>query len=327
MKGFDWKDLQNLYMDPLSTPWGQTWAYFHSRGSSFRDSDILKISIFWHETWNLKKVPEVAYGPSFYPKGSKLGLLLLYGQWFLWYGPIFKHTIFGQETCNLQNCQKLHTVLFLLQWVEIELIMGSGFRDKSWFSKLPYLGMKPGIWKKSAKSCAWTLFLPQVAKIEVVFALGAAVSEIRPNFENCHIWTWKLEFEKKCQKLHMDLLSTPGGRNWAYFHFMGSGFRDTGRFWKLPYLGMKPEIWKSARNCLWTLFLPQGVEIKLIFALWVAVSEIQPDFENCHIWRWNLEIEKSARSCIWSLFYPRRSKLSLFSLYRQRFPSYSNFDF
>ncbi len=35
---------------------------------------MLKINRFGHETWNLKKVPEVAYGPSFYPKGAKLSL-------------------------------------------------------------------------------------------------------------------------------------------------------------------------------------------------------------------------------------------------------------
>ena len=39
----------------------------------------------------------------------------------------------------------------------------------------------------------------------------------------------------KCQKLHIYPLSTPTGRNWAYFWSMGSSFRDTGRFSKLPY--------------------------------------------------------------------------------------------
>ncbi len=77
--------------------------------------------------------------------------------------------------------------------------MGSRFRDTGRFSKLPYLGVKPGIWKK-------------------------------------------------CQKLHMDPLSTPVGRNWAYFCSTDNGFRDTGWFSKLPYLGMKPGIWKKCRK-------------------------------------------------------------------------------
>ena len=41
-----------------------------------------EITIFGHETWNLKKGPEVAYGPSFYPRGSKLSSFSLYRQRF-----------------------------------------------------------------------------------------------------------------------------------------------------------------------------------------------------------------------------------------------------
>ncbi len=43
-------------------------------------------------------------------------------------------------------------------------------------------------------------------------------------------------------------------------------------------------IGQSARSCTYTLFLPQGGEIELIFALRAAVSEIQASFQNCHIW-------------------------------------------
>ena len=37
-------------------------------------------------------------------------------------------------------------------------------------------------------------------------------------------------------------------------------------------------------HTLYMLFLPQGVEIELIFALQAVVSEIQANFQNCHIW-------------------------------------------
>ena len=51
---------------------------------------IFKIAIFGQETWQVSNlVPEVAHILSFYPKGSKLSLFLLYGQWFPRYGPIF----------------------------------------------------------------------------------------------------------------------------------------------------------------------------------------------------------------------------------------------
>ena len=59
------------------------------------------------------------------------------------------------------------------------------------------------------------------------------------------------------------------------------------------------------------LFLPQRVEIELIFALRAAVSKIWADFQNCHIWAWNLEFEKGARSWIWTLFLPQRVEIQL----------------
>ncbi len=95
---------------------------------------------------------------------------------------------------------------------------------------------------------------------------------------------------------------------------------------------MISEMWASLQNChIWdetwpsanipeaahTLFLPQGFEIELIFALWAAVSEIQTDFQIaifghetwsftiskirpffkiCHILAWHLAICKSSRS-------------------------------
>ncbi len=53
------------------------------------------------------------------------------------------------------------------------------------------------------------------------------------------------------------------------------------------------------------LFLTQGVEIELIFALQAAVSEIQANFQNCHIWTRNLASGQSARSCTYTLFVPQ----------------------
>ena len=48
-----------------------------------RYGPIFKIAIFGHvEIWNLKTGPKVAYVRSFFPRGSKLRLFLLYGQSF-----------------------------------------------------------------------------------------------------------------------------------------------------------------------------------------------------------------------------------------------------
>ncbi len=55
-----------------------------------RYSGIIKIAISRHEVWNSKSVPDVAYGPSFYPPWSKLSLFLPYRHLFSRYRPIFK---------------------------------------------------------------------------------------------------------------------------------------------------------------------------------------------------------------------------------------------
>ena len=59
---------------------------------------IFKIAIFGYDTWPLVKVPEVTHILPLCGKGSKLSLILLYGQRFPRYGPIFKIVIFGHET-------------------------------------------------------------------------------------------------------------------------------------------------------------------------------------------------------------------------------------
>ncbi len=109
-------------------------------------------------------------------------------------------------------------------------------------------------------------------------SMSSSVSERRANFQNCHIWAWNLSIAK-CQMLHIYPVSTPGGQNWPYFRSTGSGFRDMGQFFKLPYLGMElGDYSQSARSCTCTLVVPQGVEIQLIFALRAAVSETRANF-------------------------------------------------
>ena len=85
---------------------------------------------------------------------------------------------------------------------------------------------------QGSRSCTYTLFLREGGKSELISALWAAVFEIRGWFSKIFQWP-------KCQKWHIYSLSTTWGQNWAYFALWGSGFRDTGRYSKLPYLGMK----------------------------------------------------------------------------------------
>ncbi len=65
-------------------------------------------------------------------------------------------------------------------------------------------------------------------------------------------------------------------RGWkcAYFRSMGSGFRNTGRFSKLPYLGMKLGIGQRSRTCTYTPYTPPESQISLHLALWLAISKM-----------------------------------------------------
>ncbi len=152
--------------------------------------------------------------------------------------------------------------------------MDSDFRDNGWFSKLPY-------WPKFQKWHIYSLSNP-----------GAWNSEFSPYGQRfpryCPLFKIFI-FGQEFQKLHIYSLSTLRGWNWGYFCSSGSGFRDTGHFSKLPYLGMKLGHWpKFHKLHMYTFFLPQGVESELVFALRATVSEIRANFQNCYIWAWNI---------------------------------------
>ena len=66
----------------------------------------------------------------------------------------------------------------------------------------------------------------------------------------------------------------------------------------------------------------QGIESKLIYVLWAAVSQIRGDFQSCHIWARNLAIGQSSRSCTYTLVLAQVSKFGLFSLHEQRCSRY-----
>ena len=126
---------------------------------------------------------------------------------------------------HLRNCTVALLSFYPKGWNRAYICStGRGFRDigRFFFSKLPYLTIKLGHWQKF-QSCTYTLFLPKGFKIELIvfkiailgmklghwqkfqklhmyflrtqgvknkliFALRAAVFEMRPVFQNFHIW-------------------------------------------------------------------------------------------------------------------------------------------
>ena len=88
----------------------------------------------------------------------------------------------------------------------------------------------------------------------------------------------------KFQKLHIFSISPSGFKIELIFHSMSSTVSQIRPDFQNFHICMKLGMWPSSRNCTYKLFLPQGVEIELIFALRAAISEIRANFQNCHIW-------------------------------------------
>ncbi len=171
-------------------------------------------------------------------------------------------------------------------------------------------------------------------EIELIFTLGAAVSEIRADFQNCHIWAWNLATGTKFQKLHIyHCLSTRRGRNWAYFRCTGSGFRDTCRFSKLPYLGMKLKIAIFGHETWPLAKIPQVAHIHSFYpsgegdwAYFLATGSGFRDmtrFSKLPYLGMKLgHLSKFQKLQIYSLPPPGGRKLGLFLVYGQRFLRY-----
>ena len=179
-----------------------------------------------------------------------------------------------------------------------------------WWLLMNSWGMKLGHWSKFQKLHIYSLSTPG-GQNWGYFCFTGSGSRNTSCISKLPYLGMKLGHWQKILKLNIYPLPTPRGRNWAYFHSTGSSFLDTGRFWKLPYLGMKHlAIGQTYGSCTYTLFLRQGVEIELIFALQAAVSEIRTDFQNCHIWAGTSPMAKYSEVTHTDLFLPWLSKMS-----------------
>ena len=129
--------------------------------------------------------------------------------------------------------------------------------------------MKLGHWpKKNARSCTYTVFLRQGIKIELIFTLQAASSEIRANFQNCYIRAWNLAFGQSPEVAHIYALRFyPRGSNLSLFFLCGKWFPRYEPIFKIAIFGH--ETWSSAKvpevcTYMCSLFLPrEGGGLKL----------------------------------------------------------------
>ncbi len=129
--------------------------------------------------------------------------------------------------------------------------IGSGFRDPGWFLQMPYLSMKHSAIGQSFRSCTYTLFLSYAVEIKIFSPL---YGQHFPRFSNYNIWAWNT---------YIPCFYPPGGGVKIELIFALHS-RDTGRFYC--------HIWawnlvtdKTSWSCIYTIFLPHGVEIWACF--------------------------------------------------------------
>ncbi len=130
----------------------------------------------------------------------------------------------------------------------------------------------------------------------------------------------------KFQKLHIYSLSTPGGQHWVYFCSTGSGFRDMGRFSKLPYLARNLSIGQSSRSYTQALSTPGGWNVAYFLSMGSGFQDTGRLSKLLYLGlkTWPLVKVPEVTYIVLS-FYPMGSKLSLFWPYEHRFPKYGQY--
>ncbi len=138
------------------------------------------------------------------------------------------------------------------------------------------------------------------------------------DFQNCHIWAWNLHAWPLAKIPEVAYSLSHRGSKLSSFSLYGQRIL---RYWP----NFKTVIFRHEfQTC--TLFLPQGVEIKVIFALrGQQFSRYGPIFKIAIFGHETWQLAKVPEVAHMLSFYPRRVKLSLFLLYGQRFPRYGPF--
>ncbi len=145
-------------------------------------------------------------------------------------------------------------------------------------------------WPKFQKLQIYPLPIPGV-EIKLIFALRAAVSKIRTNFQICHIWAWNISHWQKRQKLLKYSLSTPrgGGVEIELIFVLHTVISEIQTYFqKLPYLGFKLGNWPEFQKLhTYSLSIPGSQKWAYFHSMGSSFRDRGP-FSNCHIWAWNL---------------------------------------
>ncbi len=160
---------------------------------------------------------------------------------------------------------------------------------------------------QGSKSCTYTLFLAQGGERWNLgyFCSTGNGSEIWAHFQNCHIWAWNLASDQSSRSCTYTLF-LPQGSKLSIFLLYRQPFPRYRPIFKIAIFGHETwQVAKVQKVVHIPSFYPKGSKLSLFLTLRAAVSEIQDNFQNCHIWAWNLAIGHSPRRCtIYSLSTP-----------------------
>ena len=88
------------------------------------------------------------------------------------------------------------------------------------------------------------------------------------------------------------------------FYPMASGFRDMRLFFNLICVGMNLGNWQKFQKLqIHVYYLSTSIHVMGSFSLH-GQQFLRYDFQNCHVWAWNVGSSKSSRSCAYTLFLP-----------------------
>ncbi len=267
-----------LRMFPLSISGGRNWTYFW-------DSGLFSILPYLGRKYDHLKVLYI-HVVSFYPGGGgNYAYFHFTGSSFREMVRFSEYPYFVMKIGHWQKFQKLQIYSLFTTEGRNSCFNSTcrSFRDTDWFSKLQHLGMKLVHQQKFQKLCICSLSTPSSRNWAYIFALWA---EIWSENQNCHMGM-KLAMatckrsrncsycDAVCFYPRVSKLSFPFFLSfYCYYFFYSRGC--LGWQWFLRYrLIFKIAIFghatwplaKSSRSYRCSLFLPQGIEIELIFGV------------------------------------------------------------
>ena len=187
------------------------------------------------------------------------------------------------------------------------------------YSQLPYLGMKLGHWPKFHKLHIYPHSTPGGQNWAYFHSMGSGFQDTGWISKLPYL-AMKLAHWQNIQKLHTYSISTTTGRNWVYFRYT-QWFPRYRPIFKTD-LGMKSGHWPKFQNLHIYSLSTQGRN-------WADFRSTGSGFRDMD-WFLNLpylgmklgQWPKSHMLHIYLFSPPMGSKLSLFSLYGQRFSRY-----